>query len=96
MLVLRFVSCDDVLGVQVAFVLFITFGGWAKLDSVVLYYADLWYDRMASCKTKEKQTQMGVLPGKLLLQSPVGSSSHREEELMEKKFKSIFTRSRES
>lgn len=25
---------------------------------------------------------MGVLPGKLLLQSPVGSSPHREEELI--------------
>lgn len=41
MLVLRFVSCDDVLGVQVAFVLFITSEGWAKVDSVVLYYTGL-------------------------------------------------------
>lgn len=58
-LVLRFVSCDDVLGVQVAFVLFITSGGWAKLDSVVLYYADLWYDRMASCKTRKNNHKLG-------------------------------------
>ena len=28
---------------------------------------------------KEKQSQMGVLPGKLLLQSPVGSSPDKSE-----------------
>lgn len=76
-LVLRFVSCDDVLGVQVAFVLFITSEGWAKVDSVVLYYTGLWYDPIAGCEINKKQSQVGILPGKLLLQSPVDSSPHR-------------------